>query len=289
MAVHALPDGLGAVLPGPKLAGGQELLHREGVEVLEHIGSRDLVEVAVAEGREGALPDELCILAVVELQELRERHREVLEVRILSLDVGKLELGRRAEALIAALGDSTVSIHVVALVLRGKELRELAHLHDLLEKSKLRLLDRGAIGIREAASHGRAIGMRGSAELLALMHGEVGIAAHDSTHLDGALLLLAVLCRDFHLRRECLAADTSRLLIDRVVVESLLLQIHCHRCSCGTATYDADTLVLVHTDPLPSVAFPTQQFQYSTKEVHNLNKFLQYFSEVSENWYLIES
>ena len=122
VAVDALPDALGAVVPSPQFAGGKELLDGEGIKILENISRRDLVEVAVAEGSERTLPDELCVLAVVELEELGEGHRKILQVRVLALDVSKLHLGRRAGTLITTLGHTSVTVDIVALVLRLEEL-----------------------------------------------------------------------------------------------------------------------------------------------------------------------
>ena len=121
VAVDALPDALGAVVPSPQFAGGKELLDGEGIKILENISRRDLVEVAVAEGSERTLPDELCVLAVVELEELGEGHRKILQVRVLALDVSKLHLGRRAGTLITTLGHTSVTVDIVALVLRLEE------------------------------------------------------------------------------------------------------------------------------------------------------------------------
>ena len=137
VVVHALPDGLGAVLPGPELAGGEELPHGKGVEVLEDVSCGNLVKVAVAKRGEGALPDQLGVLAAVLLEELRERHREILEVGVLALDVRELELRRGARTLVATLRNATVAVDVVALVLLVEQARQLVHLHDLLEKVDL--------------------------------------------------------------------------------------------------------------------------------------------------------
>ena len=122
VAVDALPDALGAVVPSPQFAGGKELLDGKGIKILENISRRDLVEVAVAERSERTLPDKLCVLAVIELEELGEGHRKILQVRVLALDVSKLHLGRRAGTLITTLGHTSVTVDIVALVLRLEEL-----------------------------------------------------------------------------------------------------------------------------------------------------------------------
>ena len=59
---------------------------------------------------------------MVELEELGEGHRKILQVRVLALDVSKLHLGRRAGTLITTLGHASVTVDIVALVLRLEEL-----------------------------------------------------------------------------------------------------------------------------------------------------------------------
>ena len=59
---------------------------------------------------------------MVELEELGEGHRKILQVRVLALDVSKLHLGRRAGTLITTLGHTSVTVDIVALVLRLEEL-----------------------------------------------------------------------------------------------------------------------------------------------------------------------
>ena len=245
VGVDAGPDGLGTGAPGPELARGEELLDGKGVQVLEDVGRRDLVEVAVAEGGEGALPDHLGVLAVVELEELGEGQAEVLEVGVVALDVGELELGRGAGALVAALGHAAVAVDVVALVLGGQQAGELPHFHDLLEQLELALLEWRAVGVAEGAAHGGAVGMRGAAELLALMHGEIGVAAHDRTHLDGAILPLTLLVLDLHVGREGLTAHMVGLLVDHVVEIARLLEVHGRRDAGRAAADYADALIPV--------------------------------------------
>ena len=159
--------------------------------------------------------------------------------------MGELELGRGTGALVAALGHAAVAVHVVALVLGGQKLGELTHLHDLFEQLELALLERRAIGVAEGAAHGGAVGVSGAAELLALMHGEIGVAAHDRAHLDGTVLPLALLVLHLHVRREGLASHVIGLLVDHVVEVARLLEIHGRRGSGRSAAHDADALIPV--------------------------------------------
>ena len=249
-AVDAGPDGVGAVLPRPEPAGGKELPHGERVQVLQDVRGGNLVEVAIAKARERPLPHKLGVLAVVQLQKLAKRHAQVLQVRVLALDVRQLHLGRRTWPLVAALCHAAVSVDVVALVLGRKQVVELAHLHDLLEQPQLALLDGCAVRVHEAAAHLRAVGVGRVAKLLALVHGKVRVAAHDRAHLDGAVLPLSLAVLHLHERAERLAAHAPAALEDGVVVKPVLLEVHGQREPGGASTHDADPAVPVHWLPL---------------------------------------
>ena len=162
----------------------------------------------------------------------------------------KLKLRRGARSLVAALRHATVAVDVVALVLLVKQARQLVHLHDLLEKVDLPGLERRAVGVHEFATHLGAVLVRCAAELLALVHGKVGVAAHDRAHLDGAVLPLTVGVLDLHERRERLASHVVCPLEDAVVVIAVLLEVHGQRKSRRATTNNADAGVLVHSTHL---------------------------------------
>ena len=71
--VELLPDVLCAVFPGPQIDFYEVHAGLE-VEVLENVGSRDLIEVAVAEGGVRSDPDVLCKLDTVFGAEIFEGH-----------------------------------------------------------------------------------------------------------------------------------------------------------------------------------------------------------------------
>jgi len=130
LVVQMLEDGLGAVLPGPQIHLDEVHAGLE-VQILDDVRGRDLIKVAVAEGRERTDPDILDQRDPVHLAELAERHRQILQIRVLAFDVMAVRI--RAVAFIAALGDAAVAVDVIALVLGLQQFAELLdlvlHLH----------------------------------------------------------------------------------------------------------------------------------------------------------------
>ena len=223
------------------------------VEVFHDIGGRDLVEEAVAERRVRGDPDLHDVLDAVLFAEFRERKREVLQMRISSLDLKERVIQSLGEAVIAAFCDAAVPVAVIASVLGLHEVNELLHLFLQLEQV-LRFLDRGlaqrierinflSMCVAVHAPHIRAVKMAGLREFFNLVHGVIGDGAHDCAGLKGALLAVY-----HHLRRPAFAANTVLPLVNRVIAVALELKIHGSGNSGGTSADDADLFIQIfHT------------------------------------------
>ena len=121
LVVEVLPDGLRAVFPCPQVHLHE--VHRGlEVEVLEHVGGRNLVEVAIAERGERANPNVLHEFDAIELAEVLERQRQVLQVLVFARDV--LAAGCDSVAVVTTLCNAAVAVYVIALVLRLQQLAE---------------------------------------------------------------------------------------------------------------------------------------------------------------------
>ena len=221
MVVELLPDPLRAVLPGPEVA--LDEVHRGlEVQIFQDVGRRDLVEIAVAEGREGADPDVLHELDAVDLAELVERKGQVLQVGV---DAGDL-LALRGDgvAVVAAFGDAAVAVDVVAFIFG---LQELAEAGDLLlhlqQTGDLREVLRGLEGLDDLAVHVLVVAVQlravvgDAAELLDVVDRVVGRDAHDRAHLVAPPVVV---------RGVALAAHMVVPLEDGVILVALLLEVH---------------------------------------------------------------
>ena len=247
--VQLLPDVLGAVLPGPEVDldevhGGLE------VQILQNVGSGDLVKVAVAEGGVGPDPDVLGQLHAVLLAEFVEGQRQILQVLVLAGDGLTLGVLLR-EALVAALGNAPVTVDVIALVLGFQDLAQLLDLLLHLQQAGnlqqvllgLEGLDDLALGVLVVPVQlGTVVG--DAAELFHIMDSIVGGHAHDGAHLIPAAIVVG---------RPALAAHPVKPLQDGVVGIALLLQVHACGKTGGAAADDADASVLIHA-MIPPVA-----------------------------------
>ena len=242
MLVQGLPNELRALLPRPEI--NLDKVHASlEIEVLEHVGRRDLVKIAIAKGRERSDPDVLHQLDAVDLAELLERQRKVLQVGVYTAD--RLSFGTCCgEALITAFRHAPVAVDVVAFVFGLQKLAEFLELALHLEEARyfgdvllgLEGLDDLAHAVLVIAVQLRAV-MRDPAEFLHVVHGVVRRDAHDGAHLIAAAVVV---------RRPALAADTVILLKDRVILVAFLFQVHAGRQACGASADDTDFRVLVH-------------------------------------------
>ena len=157
--VEVFEHRLGAVGPRPQISLGKGH-HGDEVEVLQHVGDRDVVEVPVAEGREGVDPQVSGGLAPVEGEELVEGQHEVL-VNLVVVAVG-----------------------VISLVLRREQLAQLLHCcHDLRTTHWILFRDVDlAVLVQELATQFRPVDLVASA-IHDLLDGVVTGDAHDGPHL----------------------------------------------------------------------------------------------------------
>ncbi len=250
MLVQGLPDELGAVLPGPEVDLDEVHAGLE-IQIFKDIGGRDLVEIAIAEGGEGADPDVLDQFHSVLLAELGKRHCQVLEVGI---DAAyRLSFGAGCgEAFVAALCHAPVAVEVVAFILGLQKLSEFLELSlHLQETGDLQDVLSGLEGLDDLAQTVLIVAvelgavMGDAAEFLHVMHGIIGRNAHDGAHLITAAVIPG---------RPALAAYPVVLLQDGIVLIPLLLQIHTCGKACGSASDDTDSDVFIH------VQFPPVKF-----------------------------
>ena len=137
-----------------------------------------------------------------------------------------------------------MAVDVISLVLGLKELAELLELLLHLKKARdlsdvllgLEGLDDLAQSVLVVAVELRAV-VSDAAEFLNVVHGVIGRNAHDRAHLIAASVVVG---------RPALAAYPVVLLQDRVVLVTLLLQIHACRKSRRTSADNTDLDVLVH-------------------------------------------
>ena len=157
--VEVFEHRLGAVGPRPQISLGKGH-HGDEVEVLQHVGGRDVVEVPVAEGREGVDPQVSGGLAPVEGEELVEGQHEVL-VNLVVVAVG-----------------------VISLVLRREQLTQLLHCcHNLRATHRILFRDVDlAVLVQELATQFRPVDLVAGA-IHDLLSGVVAGDAHDGSHL----------------------------------------------------------------------------------------------------------
>ena len=245
VVVQLLPDVLGAFLPGPEVDLDEVHAGLE-IQILQDVGRRDLVKIAVAERGEGPDPDLLHQGNAVELAEILERHRQVLQVRVLALYA--LAAGGHGIAVIAAFGHTPVPVEVIALVLGLQQLAEggqlLLHLQqpgvaDEIGKGLRKRLNDVAAAVLVIAVQLRAV-VRDAAELFDILHRIVGGDAHDGAHFIPASVVM---------RAPALAAHAVQTLKNRVVFIALLLQIHTGAQTGRAAADNGDANVFVHSFP----------------------------------------
>jgi len=248
--IDALIDTLSAVFPSPK-TDVDEFDGGGDVEILHDVSRGHFIEEAIAEAGERSDPNPHDRFDFVEFAELGEGQGEILEVLVGAFDMLHVVAISLIQTIVAAFGDASVAIDVVAGVFglhdfgeafdgllefkKGKELLEGEVFFDF---ERVNLF---AVGITVDAAHRRSISVAHAAELFAFVNGIVGFRAHDGAHFDGAFFF--VVDAHLHLRGVALPADPVVLLINDIVLVSLFLKIHSSSDARRPAANDADSLI----------------------------------------------
>ena len=243
--IQLFPDVLGAFFPCPEID-----LHEVHagliVQIFQNIGSGNFIKVTIAEGSEGSDPDLLNQGNLVLLAEFLERQSKILQVRVYALDL--LAARRHGVAVVTTLGNTAVTVEVIALVLGFQQFTKGLELFFHLEQPGVPddVADRAGKGFDHLTARILIVAVElrtvvgDTAELLDVVNGIVGWNTHDGAHLIAASVVV---------RRPALAADAIQTLKNGVVLIAFLLQVHTCAEAGGAAADDCDANVFVHVFP----------------------------------------